>query len=438
MGGAVGGRIKTWVTPGVGLTSFEDQVEEFKEDYAKLTLSEIQGANFLFIVMFGANDIYTDQIKTGPEQTDDIARRIISNCIEATKILNSEKNYQNQPIDWHLMIMGVAKPYQSRRYTLELENQKTAVTDLQDIFMAKSGKRITPPGELIQITDQLSRAKLKLNETKTEHARMLSVADALNDKLDDCIYKTFNPRGATFFSMEKCLRSLEAPFIGPVLKGAKRNVAGGLGIISNASQTVKYKDIHVTPNNYPQQVAGNNQATFFFTVDDAHPTSRAYAYLWTKIKEGLEKSGKTFGLLASAQASIPKAYDIKADKKMKDLLGDGLAQYKKEISSIFASASKPSKAAAEWLGKQAFTFNISQGKATSGRVWPTVEVPVFVAVMYLLVVNNAQEAPPRPDDAPERLNSQTTRLGKILQAQVLNFVKTEEGKPYKTFIFEAK
>ena len=156
MGGAVGGRIKTWVTPGVGLTSFEDQVEEFKEDYAKLTLSEIQGANFLFIVMFGANDIYTDQIKTGPEQTDDIARRIISNCIEATKILNSEKNYQNQPIDWHLMIMGVAKPYQSRRYTLELENQKTAVTDLQDIFMAKSGKRITPPGELIQITDQLN------------------------------------------------------------------------------------------------------------------------------------------------------------------------------------------------------------------------------------------------------------------------------------------
>ena len=123
---------------------------------------------------------------------------------------------------------------------------------------------------------------------------------------------------------------------------------------------------------------------------------------------------------------------------MKDLLGDGLAQYKKEISSIFASQSKPSKAAAEWLGNQNFTFKISQGKATSGRVWPTVEVPVFVAVMYLLVVNNAQEAPPRPDDAPERLNSKTTRLGKILRAQVLNFVKTEEGKLYEEFIFETK
>lgn len=462
MGGAVGGSIKTWLAPGVGLTSFEDQVEEFKEDYAKLTLSEKQGANFLFIVMFGANDIYTDQIKTGPEQTDDIANTIIYNCIETIRIIKPEKNNPNQQIDYHFMIMGVAKPYQSRRYTLELENQKTAVTDLEERLI-KSQQRITPIEELIQsgppektidIRNQLNKAKLKLNETKTEHARMLSVADALNDKLKTLVDRAFKdglfsvssftrtrtdftPGRATFFSMEKCLRSLEAPFIGPVLKGAKRNVAGGLGIISNASQTVKYKDIHVTPNNYAQQVAGNNQATFFFTVDDAHPTSRAYAYLWTKIKEVLEKSGKTFGLLASAEASIPKAYNELADKKMKDLLGDGLAQYKKEISSIFASQSKPSKAAAEWLGKQNFTFNISQGKATSGRVWPYVEVPVFVAVMYLLVVNNAQEAPPRPDDAPERLNSQTTRLGKILQAQVLNFVKTNEGKLYKEFIFEA-
>ena len=438
MGGAVGGRIKTLLTPGVGLTSFAEQVEEFKEDYAKLTLSEKQDAYFLFIVMFGGNDIYTDQVKTGPEQTDDIASRIISNCIKTIKILIPEKNNQNHPIDYHFMIMGVAKPYQSRRYTLELENQMTAVKDLKDIHKAISEKQNTSPGELIQIVGQLNRANLKLNETKVEHARMLSVADALNSKLDRYVSRNINFMGQTFFSLADCLNTLEAPFIGPVRLGAKQNIAGNLGIISNASQTQMYKNIHLTPNNYAALVADNNNVTFSFTADNLHPTSRTYEYLWTKIKEVLVQKEKTFGLLARADVSIPKAYNQLADKKMKDLLGDGLAQYKKEISSIFTSQSKPSKAAAEWLGEQNFTFNISQGKATSGRVWPYVEVPVFVAVMYLLVVNNAKEAPPRPDNAPERLNSQTTRLGKILRAQVLNFVKTEEGKLYKKFIFETK
>ena len=433
MGGAVGGRIKT-LLPGLGITSFAEQVKEFKEDYAKLSLTEKAGAKFLFIVMFGSNDIYTDKIKTISAQTPQIANKIMINCMETINIIQPESYATgtkprrvgnnntvdtDQQIDYHFMIIGVAKPHQSRRYTEALQIKQWAVSELEEEYEKR--RLYDTPKEILAINLMRAKALCKLYETKNEEARICAVANALNIKLKDLVSTVFNGK-STFFCMDQCLSELEAPL-----------AAEMCNFKMNDKQDKLYRKIDVGALNYEQHIQ-ETESTFFFTNDGVHPTSRAYGYLWSKIKDVVERSDKTFGLLAGDQPSISKEYDIIADERMKLLLKAGLAQYQKEISNIFASASKPSLAAAYWLGKPNFTFKISQGKDTSGRVWPTVEVPVFVAVMYLLVVNNAHEAPPRPDGAPERLNSQTTRLGKILRAQVLKFGETKEGSLYKEFI----
>ena len=117
VGGAVGWKASAY-TKQMGLTTFNDQVNEFTEDFnAVSTAGDHDVHNFLFIVMFGANDIYTDEKDSNVSVF--IGKGIIEQCERLTNLV---KKKGPSPA---IVVAGVGYPSQSVFFTSQLESLRS-------------------------------------------------------------------------------------------------------------------------------------------------------------------------------------------------------------------------------------------------------------------------------------------------------------------------
>jgi hypothetical protein len=104
VGGAVGWEEKS-IAKWLGLTRFSDQVKEFKQDFAAVSAANARDGGqmkFLFVVMFGANDIYTDEKKENV--SGEIAIAIVKHCEDVSDCVKQRGATAN------FVVAGVGNP----------------------------------------------------------------------------------------------------------------------------------------------------------------------------------------------------------------------------------------------------------------------------------------------------------------------------------------
>ena len=290
VGGAVGWEEKS-VDKWFGLTRFSDQVDEFWEDFRKLpdfndAFSKGPGhedlGKFLFIVMFGANDIYTDTKQDNV--STQIGNAIIKQC---EKVFNIVKQVHPDP---KFVVAGVGLPEQSVFYTSQLESYKSAEKKYRDT---------ESPNVRACDYSMYRQAKIWRKGYEAHIECLKHQVITLNKTLSDaCTKKNWH-----FFPMRESLLALI-------------DEKDELQLEPNAYQTrEQFEKIHYKKGNqhYPDPTdtdlrIGPGGRTALFTADQKHPTSRGYEFLWKKMKELLQRNELTFGILAgpSARVVVPR------------------------------------------------------------------------------------------------------------------------------------
>jgi phospholipase/lecithinase/hemolysin len=249
VGGAVGWKASA-ITKKIGLTTFSDQVDEFEEDFAAVSRAGTQKIhNFLFIVMFGANDIYTDEKDSNVSKN--IGNGIIKQCQRLEKIL---RGHGPSPA---MVVAGVGYPHQSIFFVNNLE-------------------------------------KLQSKEEKRQYNKKVAGIHGQVATLNTCLRQHCELTAPNwhYFSMRESLLALHED-------------AASLGIDVTKHQTVaqferishKKDNIHFHNPDNPSLRTPQGQRPLF-TADQKHPTSHGYRYLWTRMHGLLSDKSLKFGLLA--------------------------------------------------------------------------------------------------------------------------------------------
>lgn len=272
VGGAVGWKASA-ITKKIGLTTFSDQVDEFEEDFAAVSRAGTQNQhNFLFIVMFGANDIYTDEKDSNVSKS--IGNGIIKQCERLTKIL---KGHGPSP---SFVVAGVGYPHQSIFFTSQLESLKSE----ERRELALLGRS--------SMQDPLARALVSAprKDYESKVARMHGQVATLNTCLrQHCELTATNWH---YFSMRESLLALheDADTLG--IDVTRHQTVAQFEKISHKKDNIHYHN----PDNVALKTPQGRSP--LFTADQKHPTSHGYRYLWTRMHGLLSDKSLKFGLLA--------------------------------------------------------------------------------------------------------------------------------------------
>jgi hypothetical protein len=286
VGGAVGWEEKSF-QKWVGLTRFSDQVNEFEKDFAALSLESGVPHRFLFIVMFGANDIYTDE--KASNRSTEIGNGIKNQCIRAATIVNRRLSMPSE-----FIVAGVGLPAQSFFYNAQENDKKMAVqTAHRNCQRAYSRNMGGGPDVRLAADRAFVKAQKSLEDWQQKCRNLHQQVDTLNSFLSSECLANAHWR---FFPLSEALTFVETN-------------ASALGINHKAAQTLAQYELishkrqgnHFSDPDDPRlEMSTGHHA--LFTADQKHPTSRGYQSLWTRMQELLEKEDLTFGILAGPQA----------------------------------------------------------------------------------------------------------------------------------------
>jgi len=299
VGGAVGWKAAQLKNK-IGLTTFSDQVDEFEADFAAVSqVDGIRKREFLFIVMFGSNDIYTDEKDSNVSA--EIGAGIIEQCDRLTRLI-ANNNALDQA---HFVIAGAAYPNQSIYYTSQLESLK--VQESRELGFLRRAIAANPGFREIMPSEDDLRAPRRDYERKV--AGLHGQVATLNRCVKSHCAKT--PQ-FHYFSMRIALLAL-------------RSKAADLGINPDKAQTIaQYNKISPGMNwvtekkDYIHFHNENNDALKvdglfpLFTADQKHPTSRGYKALWGDMESLLKTKKLGFGNIVPDADRVPSPVIKKA------------------------------------------------------------------------------------------------------------------------------
>ena len=295
VGGATGGNQDDF-TKKVGLTSFGDQVCEFVEDFQ--SLPEFSGSHrpalnagrFLFIVMFGANDIYTDEKKTN------VSHQIAGEIVKRCEVLSTCVGQRGATA--HFVVAGVANPEQSVFYSSQLADKRMRAEAFRHLFQLSDARYVRNNS----LQNRLSRAEAEYHASSAEkkEREFLEKCSKLRQQavcLNNCLLKACHTKDWHFFSMREALLLLEddSPFLN--IDAQKAQSVQHFELTSH-----KKGNIHFADPNDPRLKLPTGQHALF-TADQKHPTSIGYEYLWTRMSALLQAEDLTFGRLAGPPAT---------------------------------------------------------------------------------------------------------------------------------------
>ncbi|MDH4564618.1 SGNH/GDSL hydrolase family protein [Pseudomonas sp. BN411] len=282
-GGACG---DTPVRLGNFLGTFDDQIKAFKTD---CNSNNITLGNTLFIVWFGANDLYTaDRDPAGMATAADKVANIQRNVLRDFVALKNGRS--------KFIFINLARPLSSVRYALRL---KQAEQKLLNAAM---------PKDVIEMVVNPQRFKGGI-----WHAQA-----AMQTALDQ---KSSNQQLKEFIELKKAvaeIKSLELGVINYNLALALHTRRNGDGLVEIGSclseetirQLVKgnYRlkegaatadAAHVSSASY----TASNAIAHLATIDQAHPTDQVYKLIWLEVYEEIKKSNCTFGNISDQLAT---------------------------------------------------------------------------------------------------------------------------------------
>ena len=290
VGGAVGWKAVN-VDKKAGLTTFSDQVKEFERDLRGISMAG--GGRWLFIVMFGANDIYTD-VKT-TNRSKEIANGIIKQCEKVSELVGETIA--------DFVVTGVARPQQSVFYSAQLAGKSMAVQQAEGQVKASKflyeGRKNTGSAVRNNKQDrfQLTEAEKILQQAEKEKKEFNDLCNSLNDQavvLNQAVFAACVGKGWHYFSMREAMLALQEAAPSLNINARLAQTPAHFGMTSHKKGNIHFSN----PEDTRLDVSGVHA---LFTADQKHPTSRGYKALWTRMQELLEKEGLAFGILAGPQ-----------------------------------------------------------------------------------------------------------------------------------------
>ena len=289
----------------IALTTFKEQVELFKKN---CLASQQPLGNTLFIIWFGANDLYTANQKAEvmPAVAQEIAGRQRKILAEFVKLWNLA--LLKQACACKFIFVDLCRPLTSVRYTKRLQ-------DAEALVRAQLGKRWAPApaprlGGAVHGTIHQSRNTLNLAKTlkllppsswyqKKNIVELLEEQITVTKNLEKGVYlfnstlkKTANENGDRVAEVGDCISE---DSLRRLVQANYRLKAGAMG--ARVSQ-------HVGSNDY-DRIVGDEFTT---TVDQVHPTDQMYKLIWLEIREVIRRSNCTFGGLNLVPAVTPFPY----------------------------------------------------------------------------------------------------------------------------------
>jgi hypothetical protein len=286
------------------LGTFKDQVDAFEND---CKVSQLALGNTLFIIWFGANDLYTAERKA--VEMAQVAQQIASTQRQRLALIHKEQNQRGLgsrlalAADYRckFIFVDLCRPLTSVRYSMRLQAAEDKVKALL------GGKYASPrrplrgvlhaqetlqramfwghnPGTTLGFANEVERLRAQVEVTKELEQGVL----LFNSTLATIAYMN-GDRVAEVGSCvsEDTIRSL--------VQGNARLKAGAMG--AAVKEHISYKD-------YAQRTS----AQHITTVDQVHPTDQMYRLLWLEIYEQIKRSNCTFGLLSPSDGDGDISY----------------------------------------------------------------------------------------------------------------------------------
>jgi hypothetical protein len=414
LGGALGGH-KVSLNAHIGLDTFGDEVKTFLADYRKLPRRPINPErwHFLFFVMFGSNDIYTDEkdISHGAR----IVGLMNKKCIELASVLASSGCGDT----CRFVIAGIPKPSNAHRYKVFSDERLAKVKRAEAAWNAAGGRGDVDA--FMSASKKLLEKRWKLEKEKQRQHSLLQFSTELNGRLSKMAEGlAVHCDGASFVDTDGALNEL-------------RRVAAARGINPDAAQT---RADHA--NNTQEDELGvymPDGPSPLFCWDHAHPTHKGYEFLWEKIRDVVVAEGISFGKVNHTAGNGPTwGLHSAQNNTMRSLLLDVYNTYGKQTGAhsgswlsqkLRAATTSKSDESTEVLAylkgylNNARNPDFSNASASASR-WPYREVPLVVTVLYFLEPVS-RDSPPRPESAPPPLANRNGRLYKLLQGALREY-----------------
>jgi hypothetical protein len=261
-GGACGGIPSDKIMRYIALTTFKSQIKKFRGDYHGLGLRGNEP--FLFIVWFGANDLYTANAPA--TAMAGVAKKVaVKRRAELATIVGGAPRF---------VFVNLASPLSSVRYQRVLERAQQAK---QASGHRKALSRLTPKGFGKSPESRDDKAAKKLYETRMQINNFESGALLYNSQLRDYAAK----HGDVYIDMASV-----------VSKDSVSRLMEGMKLIPGTQPVGTSKRFKSGFD-----VDADDGWDFLSTSDEAHPTSRVYELMWKHIKSRLHEEGISFGRL---------------------------------------------------------------------------------------------------------------------------------------------
>jgi lysophospholipase L1-like esterase len=300
-GGACG---DTPASKGPFLGTFKDQVDAFEKDCKSLTTAL---GNTLFIIWFGANDIYTAgrQAAEMAQVAEQIARTQRGRLNLIVRSHNETALGPTKAVNYgcKFIFCDLCRPLTSVRYSLRLKNAEDKVKALLGKEYVAATRRLGDVSTALHTYQQAFNSPQQYrpgknwrgiaNEMELLRAQVEATKELENGVLvfNATLAAIAHQNGDRVVEVSWCVSE---DTVRKLVTGNYRLIAGAM---STAVKT------HIPAMSYGESTTSQH----ITTIDEVHPSDEMYRLLWLQIYEQIKRSGCTFGKLSPVMAATPDA-----------------------------------------------------------------------------------------------------------------------------------
>ncbi|MBV8408146.1 MAG: hypothetical protein JOY64_10985 [Alphaproteobacteria bacterium] len=326
-GGACGDRP---ASKALFLGTFKDQIDSFEADCKS---SGLPLGNALFIVWFGANDLYT--AKRVPGQMDQVAREIAKTQRDRLAKIFDEWNMATAPLEGpytcKFIFADLCRPLSSVRYSMSLKKA-------EDKVIAHMGKKYSK--EQAKHNQSLSNAENTLEQAGWQgklpnRFGRANAEEKLRRQIESI--KSFE-EGVRFFNQTLAsIASGNGDLVAKLANCLSEDTIEQLLIRRDYGLKFGAMDEEAAFVSAPKYDE-NNQPHTLTTIDEAHPTDQMYRLIWWEIFEQIKAADCTFGKLSPAGPASPTLGDLTAHTELMKQIKEGPKRRLRTYTSPYTNA----------------------------------------------------------------------------------------------------
>jgi hypothetical protein len=270
---AMGGACGDAASCTTGLTPFSEQVDEFEADFRTAITHGWEPGNTLFIIWFGANDLYSAE--RNPSEMKCVVDAMMVQRQRLADLVSERETDSRRPVASFVFI-DLARPLSSARYSKWLDEAQQGFNKTIDVpefqawpyqreYSARDVKRhaSNKSKQFLKLKAEVERIKNLERGVVTFNAALVAAVRLPNTGLVEL---------CNCLDEEQIYRLSKKPF----------------GLVRGANDKPIGKRF-VDPAHYPQ-------GAMMHTNDGAHPTDRMYWLIWCEIRKVISQMNLQFGM----------------------------------------------------------------------------------------------------------------------------------------------